>query len=386
MEKKEPIAIVGCAESELGKVPHKTVLELHAEATAAALEDAGLSLKDINGLCTAFNPISIMDQPSVTVAEYLGIVPTFTDSTAIGGSAFLAHVEHAAAAIRDGLCDTVLVTYASTQLSDRGTRVAGDVYLRAPMAQYEMPYGPHLPISSYAMAAQRHMHRYGTTSEQLAEIAVAARRWAALNPVAFVREPITVDDVVNSPMISSPLHRLDCCVVTDGGGAVIVTTLDRARDLKKRPIMVLGSGESHAHRMISQMPDVTTTVAVETGKRAFGMAGLTPADVDVALIYDSFTITALISLEDLGFCGKGEGGSFVEGQRLGPGGSLPVNPMGGGLSYCHPGMLGIFLVIEAVRQLRGECGDRQVPDAEVALCHGTGGQLSSHATLLLGRS
>jgi len=211
------------------------------------------------------------------------------------------------------------------------------------------------------MAAQRHMYQYGTTSEQLAEIAVATRKWAAMNPLAVMRDPITIDDVLNSPIVSSPLHMMDCCLVTDAGGAVIVTSPERARSLKKPPIWVLGCGESHNQASIGSMPDLTTTSAKQSGETAFRMAGLTPKDIDVAELYDSFTITVLLELEDLGFCKKGEGGSFVEGQRTAPGGSFPLNTNGGGLSFTHPGMYGIFLLIEATRQLRDEFGDRQVP-------------------------
>jgi acetyl-CoA acetyltransferase len=252
-----------------------------------------------------------------------------------------------------------------------------------PAAQFETPYGDLSPISGYAMAAMRHMYEYGTTSEQLAEVAVSTRRWAALNPRALMREPIAVEDVLQSPMISSPLHRLDCCVMTDGGGAVVVTSAERARDLRKPPVYVLGSGFSATHHTITQMENLTTSGAVESGRRAFRMAGVTPDDIDVVEIYDSFTISVVMALEDLGFCKKGEGGAFVEGGRLGPGGELPTDTSGGGLSYTHPGAFGLFLIIEAVRQLRGEGGPRQVPDAKLALVHGIGGWLSSPTTLIL---
>lgn len=381
------VAVVGVGESDIGKVPGKTVLQLMAQATAEALDDAGLRKDDIDAVFTAFSPIGMVDLPSVSVAEYLGLrPPRYTDSTAIGGSAFLAHVEHAAAAITAGICEVALIVYGSSQLSTRGKQVLGGVYPGMPQADYEHPYGIPLPVGGYALAARRHMYEYGTTSEQLAAVTVASRKWAGLNPRAYRREPVTVDDVLASPYICEPLHALDCCLVTDGGGAAIVTSTERARDLRKPPVVILGTGETHTHRAISQMPDLTTTGAVESGRRAFAMAGLGPEDVDVAEVYDSFTITVVETIEDLGFCKKGEGGPFVAGGALEPGGKIPLNTMGGGISYTHPGMLGIFLLVEGVRQVRGEAGERQVPGVEVALCHGTGGQLSSSATVILGRS
>jgi acetyl-CoA acetyltransferase len=253
-----------------------------------------------------------------------------------------------------------------------------------PGAEWELPYGLRLPMGAYALAASRHMHEFGTTSEQLAQIAVDTRRWATMNPRARLRDPIEIDDVLGSPMVASPLHKLDCCLVTDGAGAVVLTSAERARHLRKPPALVLGTGTCTTHTMISQMPDLTTTGATVSGPLAFAAAGLGPAEVDVAQIYDSFTITVLLLLEDLGFCPKGEGGGFVADGLLGPGGALPTNTSGGGLAYTHPGMFGIFLLVEAVRQLRGECGPRQVPGAEVALAHGSGGVLSAMSTVILG--
>ncbi|MBI3989982.1 MAG: thiolase [candidate division NC10 bacterium] len=376
------IAIVGVAESDLGRVPGKTAAQLAAEASKAALEDAGLTKDEVDGVFT----FGLEWMPSLFLAEYLNLRPRYSDSTFLGGSTPVAFVEHAAAAITTGLCQVALIAYGSTQASDRSRKLGG----RAmepwfPAMQFEAPFGLLLPIGAYAMAATRHMHLYGTTSERLAEIAVATRKWAALNPKAMKREPITIADVLASPMISSPLHLLDCCLVTDGGGAVVVTTKERAKDLRRRLVTVLGAAEGHTHQIISQMPDLCRTGAVETGARAFAMAGLRPEDIDVAEIYDSFTITVLLSLEDLGFCEKGEGGAFIQGQRTAPGGPFPMNTSGGGLSYCHPGVFGIFLIIEAVHQLRGEAEERQVSGAEVALVHGTGGVFSSHGTLILGR-
>lgn len=376
-------AIVGIAESDCGVVPDKTPLELIAQATKRALDDAGLVKEDIDALFTAFEPTN---KSTIQVGEYLQIEPKFTDSTYTGGASFEMHVHHAAMAIAAGLCHTALICYGSTQRSDRKNGLPSNIMvdLQEPRNQFERPFGAWL-IADYALAAQRHMYQYGTTSEQLAEIAVATRKWAAMNPVAMSRDPITIADVINSPMVSSPFHLLDCCLVTDGGGALIVTSPQRAKDLRNPPVWVLGCGEYHTHMSISSMPDFTRTPARESGEMAFEMAGLTTKDIDVLELYDSFTMTVLLQLEDLGFCQKGEGGLLVEGQRTAPGGKLPLNTNGGGLSFTHPGMYGIFLLIEAVRQLRGQCGERQVPEAGVALCNGIGGTLSSSATIILGR-
>ena len=375
-------AIVGVAESDLGVVGPKTVLQLQAQATKAALEDAGLTLRDVDAIYTAG-----MDwgwAPSMLLAEYLGIRPSVTDSTNIGGSSFEAHVGHAATMIAAGKCEVALIAYGSTQRS-QASRSLGRPGPAAYTDQFERPYGPPLPVSGYALAAMRHMYEYGTTAEQLAEIAVATRKWASLNPKAYKRDPITIADVLASPYIAEPLHLLDCCLVTDGGGALVVTSLERARSCRKVPIQVLGHAETHTHMTISNMPDLTLTGAAVTGPRAMAMAGVTHGDFDVVEIYDSFTITVLLTLEALGCCGRGEGGTFVSGQRTAPGGPFPLNTNGGGLSYCHPGMYGIFLLIEAVRQLRGESDVRQVANARLALVHGTGGVLSSAATCVLGR-
>ena len=283
----------------------------------------------------------------------------------------------------------VVGVYASTPRSDRrrGRPRAGRPVGTAdenPAMEWEWPYGLRLPMGPYAMAANRHMAQYGPPPEQLAEIAVSTRRWASLNPRARYQDPITVEDVLASPMQCSPLHLLDCCLVTDGAGAFVMTSAERARDLRRPPVYVLGAATCHDHLMISQMPDLTVTPGAVSGPNAFAMAGVKPSDVDVLMGYDSFTITALLHLEDLGFCAKGEGGPFVEGGRTGPGGSLPMNTNGGGLSYTHPGMYGMFLIVEAVRQLRGEAGPRQVPGAEIAVAHGSGMVLSCMSTLVLG--
>jgi acetyl-CoA acetyltransferase len=348
-----------------------------------ALDDAGLSLSDIDGICHSQN--------SMAFAEYLGITARYTDSTMTGGSVFEVFLEHAASAVANGLAECVAVVFAQTPRADRKKRSGGGrggpppgMMGPNPMAEWEMPYGLQAPKGSYALAASRHMAQYGTTSEQLAKIAVHTREWAGLNPRARYRDPITVDDVLSSPMLASPLHLLDCCLVTDGAGAFIVTTAERAKDLKKKPAYVLGVGTAHDHMMITQMPDLATTPGVISGQKAFEMAGVKPSEVDVLMGYDSFTITALLHLEDLGFCEKGEGGPFVESTNLGPGGDFAMNTNGGGLSYTHPGMYGMFLVVEAVRQIRGECGPRQVPDANIAIAHGSGMVLSCMSTAVLG--
>jgi acetyl-CoA acetyltransferase len=361
---------------------------LEASMIKEALEDAGLSLAEVDGLCYA----GAMGMGSVSLAEFLGIRPTFTDSTMTGGSSFEVFVEHAAAAIAFGLADVVVSVYASTPRSDRNRRgIEGGPGRRRwqipgpnPMQEWELPYGLRQPMGAYALAASRHMAVYGTTAEQLAQIAVSTRQWATMNPRARFQDPITIDDVLASPMEASPLHRLDCCLVTDGAGAFVMTSAERARGLRKPPVYVLGTATCHDHQMISQMPDLTTTAGGVSGPRAFGMAGIKPGDVNLLMGYDSFTITQLLHFEDLGFCAKGEGGPFVEDGNIGPSGSLPTNTNGGGLSYTHPGMYGIFLIVEAVRQLRGECGARQIPNSYVAVAHGSGGVLSCMSTVVLG--
>ena len=376
------IAIVGIAESDSGRVPNMTELQLHAQALQRALEESGLRKSEIDGL---FSSSDTLIEPTVMLSEYVQVFPRYTDTTSIGGASFEAHLNHAVAALRTGKCEVALISYASTELSSRGrTLGTGEWSTAIPEATYEVPYGNTL-VGAYAMAARRHMHQYGTTSEQLAEIAVVTRQHAGLNPPAMYCKPITIQDVLDSCMIADPLHLLDCCVVSDGGGAVLVTTEERARDLKQMPIYVLGSSESHTHTHIAQMPDLTVTAAAVTGPRAFAEAGVRPDQIDVAMIYDSFTITVLLLLEDLGFCKKGEGGAFVQDGRIALGGQLPINTDGGGLSANHPGMRGIFLLIEATRQLRGQCGPRQVKDAKLAVAHGSGGLLPSQATAILGR-
>lgn len=369
-------AIVGVGLSGLPAAPERTAMEILAEAVHRALDDAGLKLGDIDGL---FTGSSYHFLPSLSVAEYLGLKPKFQDTTMVGGSSFVGHLLNAALALHAGLCNVALICYGSNQGSG-----FGKLKTMSETQPYEAPYEPRYPISSYALAAARHMHEYGTRREDLAEVAVAARKWAQLNPLAVKREPLTVEDVLNARMISDPLGLLDCCLVSDGGGAVILVRRERANDFPKAPVFVLGCAGATTHRQITCMASLTTTAAVDSGARAFEMAGLRPSDIDVVELYDAFTINTVMFLEDLGFCEKGQGGAFVRDGRIAPDGALPVNTNGGGLSCCHPGMYGIFTVIEAVQQLRGECGDRQVGGARTAVAHGNGGVLSSQVTSILG--
>jgi len=370
-------AIVGVAESPLGKVQDMNPLQMQALAARDALKECGIYKKEVEAIFSA-GPFSYMQ--TMAVAEYLGITPSYTDSTNIGGSSFEAHIQHAVAGINAGLFEVALITYGSDQKSNKSKPGS-----KLELNQFESPYGMPYPLGAYALAAQRHMHLYGTTSEQLAEIAVSTRKWANLNPNAYVHGELSIEDVLNSKMIASPLHLYDCCLVTDGGGALVVVSANRAKNCIKKPVWILGTGETHTHLNISSAPDLTTTGAKISSKSAYEMAGISPKDIDVAQLYDSFTITVLLQLEDLGFCEKGEGGEFVQNQKLSPNGDFPVNTSGGGLTYCHPGLFGIFLLIEAVRQLREECGNRQVPDAKIALCNGMGAVLSSACTVILGR-
>lgn len=373
-------AIVGVADeaSPTGVLP-LFGRALEAKVLTDALADAGLTLADVDGVCHYNSAMGF--------AEYYGITPTFTDSTNTGGSSFEVHVEHAAAAIAAGVCEVVVSVYANTPRGDRQRPPRPMSFRGAPpeeAAQWELPYMLRMPMGPYAMAASRHMHQFGTTSEQLAQIAVSTREWATKNPRARFRDPITIEDVLASPMETSPLHLLDCCLVTDGAGAFVMTSAERAKTLPKQPAYVLGAATAHDHLIISQMPDLTVTPGSISGPRAMATAGITPEDVDLLMAYDSFTITALLHLEDLGFCKKGEGGPFVMDGKLGPGGALPMNTNGGGLSYTHPGMYGMFPLVEAVRQLRGEAGDRQVPGTEIAVAHGSGMVLSCMSTVVLG--
>ncbi|MER5626918.1 acetyl-CoA acetyltransferase [Streptosporangium sp. NPDC002544] len=377
------VHIAGVAETALGEVYGQTELSMFATAAREALSEAGMTLRDVDGLFVNY----MGEEGTVQVGEYLGITaPRYVDSTDIGGAAFEAFVHHAMLAVAEGRCEVALIGYASRQRTRRARSIGGGVVDTDSLAaQFQSPYGLPAPIGHYAMMATRHMHQYGTTPEQLAEVAVAARSWARLNPKAWSRDPLTVEQALASRMISTPLRRSDCCLVTDGGAAIVVTTAARARDARKPSVRVLGAGESQTHWHLASMPDMTVTAGAASAREAFGMAGITAADVDVLQPYDSFTVTVLLALEDLGFCAKGEGGAFVAGGRLAPGGDLPAMTSGGGLSYNHPGALGALLLVEAVRQVRGEAGDRQVAGAEIAVAHGVGGYNSTASTVVLAR-
>lgn len=377
------VAIVGIGESEYGRETGKTSLRLHYDAASAALGDCGLSFGEVDGLfsCSLSPSFHGMQLP-----EYLGLRPRIVDTTFLGGGSWEVFVGHAAAAIRAGTCEVALLVYGSTQRTDFGSKMGTSFRARATgPAQYNVPYGLTI-VGAYAMAAQRHMALYGTKPEELAEVAVSTRRNAGRNPKAMYRDPISVDDVLGSRMIADPLHLLDCCVVSDGGGAVVITSAERARDLPKPPVYVKGVGAATTHETVLQMEDVAQfSAAALAAEEAFRQARVGPQDIDILQIYDSYTITVLLTLEALGFCKPGEAGEFVRGGRLSFDGELPTNTDGGGLSSNHPGMRGVFLLIEAVRQLRREAGPWQIDrPLNLALCSGTGGQLSSCSSVVLG--
>ena len=377
-------AIAGVATFGCGEAPGFNDMELLARSARAAVADAGLQMSDIDGLCTA--SVSSVMWP-MSVAEYLGLRPRHLDGTMVGGSSFIAHLLPAMHALQSGQCKAVLVCYGSAQRTAKFGRREITASRRFLDPQpYESPYEPMMPASAYALVTSRHMHEFGTTRRQLAEVAVAARAWARLNPEAFMRGPLSIDEVLRARMISDPLSVRDCCLVTDGGGAYVLVSSDRAKDLPCKPVHVLGTATAVWNRQILAMQDLTLTSASESGRNAFAMAGIKPSDIDVVELYDAFTINTLLFLEDLGFCKKGEAGAFVENGGIAPGGRLPVNTNGGGLSCVHPGMYGIFALIEAVRQLRGDAGDRQVVGARTALAHGNGGTLSSQSTAIFGTS
>ena len=378
------VAIVGAALSDCGRVDDKTAYQLHHQATTAALADAGISRLEVDG----FMSHGTGQLPPIELAEYLGLAPriSYIDSTGVGGSSWEIFLEHAVAAIAEGLVDVVLLSYGSTARADlkRRQRTSNLFFGNRGPLQFEAPYG-HTLIAKHAMAARRHMHEFGTTIDQLAEIAVSARHNAQFNPQAYYRDPITIEDVGAAPMIADPFTTLHCCIRSDGGGAIVLTHEDRARDCAGAPVWVLGTGEAISHSTMSEWADFTESPCVRSGRLAFERAGVTPDDIDVLQVYDSFTVTVLLTLEGLGFCKKGEGGAFVEDGKLRVGGALPTNTDGGGLSACQPGMRGIFLLVEAVRQLRGLAGEAQVPDARLACVNATGGWISSTGTAILGR-
>lgn len=378
------VAIVGAALSDCGRVDDLTELELHQQAITRAMADAGLEKGDIDGLASTGSGLLA----PIEVAEYLGLCEQlrYVESTTVGGSTWEVMTRHAVGAINAGLAEVVVLSYASTTRADlkRRVRQTSDFIVgdRGPL-QFDAPFG-HTLIAKYAMSARRHMAEFGTTIEQLAEIAVATRANAALNPDAYYRAPITTDDVQSSPTIADPLTKLHCCIRSDGGGAIVLASPTVARSCRPAPVSILGAGEAVSHTTMSEWPDVTVSACSRSGREAFAQAGVGPDEIDVCQLYDSFTITVLMTLEGLGFCVRGDGGRFVEGGTLRVDGTLPTNTDGGGLSACHPGMRGIFLLVEAARQLRGECGARQVDDARLACVNGTGGWFSSASTIILG--
>lgn len=368
-------AIAGLATFGVGEMPGFSSMELTAQAATLAVTDAGLTFADVDALYIC-QPDDFF--AGLSFAEYLGLRPAYTDNNRTGGSAFMSHMASAALALEAGYIDCALIAYGSNQRSNGGklaTRITSNTW--------DAPYAPLFPLTSYALAAARHMHDYGTAREDLAAVALAARAWANTNPEAFARGPLTLEDCLSSRMISTPISVRDCCLVTDGAAAVVMTRTDRARDLPRPPVPLLGAAAATWWNSIAQAPDVTVTAARESGARAMAMAGVTPRDVQTAQLYDAFTINTILFLEDLGFCPKGEGGRFVSDGTIAPGGSLPVNTNGGGLSCCHPGMYGLFAIIEAARQIRGEAAN-QLPGIDLALAHGNGGTLSSQATVILG--
>ncbi|HET8612824.1 MAG TPA: thiolase [Sphingomonas sp.] len=368
-------AIVGLSTFGLGEMPGWSSLELAARAGLLAVADAGIQMRDVDALFICLPDDALA---GLSFAQYLGLSPRYTDCNRTGGSAFMSHVATAALMLAAGYIDTALIAYGANQRSAGGrlsTPVGSD--------RWEAPYRPLFPASSYALAASRHFHEYGTTRRQLAEVAVAARQWANTNPEAFAKGPLTVEEVLAARMLSTPLSVKDCCLVTDGAAAIVMTRADRARDAPNPSVAVLGAAAATWHNAISRMPDLTTTAASESGPRAYAMARVGPPDVKVVQLYDAFTINTILFLEDLGFCPKGEGGRFVEDGAIAPGGRLAVNTNGGGLSCCHPGMYGLFAIVEAARQVRGQAAN-PIPRVDIALAHGNGGALSSQATVILG--
>lgn len=377
---KGAAAVVGAAETtELGRIPDKSPIHLHADAARNAIADCGIDKAEIDGIACA-------GQSPVAVAQYLGITPTWLDGTGVGGCSFLIHVRHAAAAIAAGMCETVLVTHGESGRSRVGAGGWGRD-LSSLNGQFEMPYGPIGPPTMFTIGVLRYMKETGLTHEQLAEVAVAQREWSSRNPRAMMRDRVTVDDVLASRMVAYPFHLLECCLVTDGGGALVITSAERAQslDLAQPPVWVAGTGESCETPMVSQMEDFTSSKAFRvSGAAAFAEAGITHDDVDHLMIYDAFAHLPIYGLEDLGFVGRGEAGPFIAEGNTRPGGRLPLNTNGGGLSYTHTGMYGMFAIQEAVRQVRGTA-PAQVPDVEVSVAHGVGGMFAAASTLVFTR-
>jgi len=378
------VAIVGAADTEVGKVPHMTPMQLCADAVLRALADAGLGKDDVDGLVTCNSMAEPYMYHAEAAAEYLQIFPRFCIGVGAGGGTTFSILHHAASAIVNGICETVVVVMADSLRTGMSRERAMVTQSSSGHTQFESPYGPTVP-ALYALIARAHMDTYGTRPEQFASVAVTCRRHAALHPAAQMRDPITVDDVLSSRMIADPLRLLDCSLVSDGGAAVVLTAAERARDFPHPPVYLLGVGEGYGHEHISQAHSLTESAAAISGRRACEMAGVSPREMDFAQLYDCFTPVVLIELEDLGFCAKGEGGPFAESGAIALGGALPINTHGGLLSHCHPGNPGsMFALTESVHQLRGAAGQRQVPGAELGLLHAQGGILSSHATLILG--
>lgn len=373
--KQKSVAVVGAAETtKLGVIPDQSVIGLHADGALNALADCGLRPSDIDGVATAgISPTEL--------AHYLGITPTWADGTSVGGCSFMLHVRHAAAAINEGLCKTVLITHAESGKS----RVGAGRFGASPSSlagQFEAPYGPVGPPTMFTVPVLRYLKTYGLTEEDLAWVAVIQREWAAKNPRATMKDPITVDDVLNSRMIAWPFRLLMCCLVTDGGGALVLTSAERAKDFPTKPVYVLGTGESVETPMVSQMEDFTSSKAFRvSGKKAFEEAGISHADVDHLMIYDAFAHLPLYGLEDLGFCKPGEAAAFIRERNTAIGGKLPLNTNGGGLSYMHSGMYGMYALQESVRQMRG-IAPAQVPGARTSVCHGVGGMFGASGTVI----
>ncbi len=374
--KPNSVAIVGASETtELGKIPSMSQVQLHADAALNAVADAGLELSDIDGVATG-------GHNAVEIAHYLGIIPKWLDGTSVGGCSFMLLVRHAAAALNADLCNTVLITHGESGRSGLG-RHGSSIFPSLFQQQFERPFGVTRPPTMFTIPVLRYMKDYGLSEQTLATVAVVQREWAGRNPRASFRDPISVDDVLNSRMICYPFRLLMCCLVTDGGGALIMTRADRARDLRQKPVYIRGTGESGETPMISQMSDFTSSAAFRVaGANAFESAGITQSDVDHLMIYDAFAHLPIYGLEDLGFVGRGEAGPFIADGNTRPGGRLPLNTNGGGLSYMHSGMYGMYALQEGVRQMRGTA-PAQVEDAEISVVHGVGGMFSASGTIVM---
>ena len=378
-------AVVGLAESGCGIASGWSAMEIMANSVHDALDDAGIKLNEVDGVfaATAFHSMAAM-----SLSEYLGLKPKFADGSQIGGSSFLSHILTAALALDAGLINVAVVAYGSNQKSIGGFKTISEAM------PYEAQYEPRMPVTAYALAAKRYMYEFGASREDLANVAVSARDWALLNPRAYTYEkgPLTIEDVLSARPIVDPLGKLDCCLVTDGGAAVVMTRSDRAKDTKNTPIYLLGAAMEHHHRMVSEMPDLVRTSAIDSSQRAFKMSSYKATDMDSIQLYDAFTINTLLFLEDLGFCKKGEAIELVKNNNIGPSGSLKVNTNGGGLSCVHPGMYGLFVTLEAIRQLRNSAGDNVgersdggwIDNAKLSVAHGNGGVLSSQVTNVWG--